>query len=404
MVKKARAALQEFIRQETSAGIILFCAAVAAMVAINSALNPYYLAFLDIPVAVQFGALEIAKPLSLWINDGLMAIFFFLVGLEVKRELLEGQLSTIEQASLPVVAAIGGMAVPALIFLYFNWTVPENIDGWAIPAATDIAFALGVLALLGKHAPLSLKILLLAIAIIDDIGAIIIIAFFYTAEVSTFSLLLAGGATMILFAMNRLGVVRTAPYILVGTFLWICVLKSGVHATLAGVIAALAIPLNAKDGSSPLKHLEHFLHPWTAFLVLPLFAFSNAGVSLAGLRPADLMAPLALGIAAGLVIGKQIGVFGFMYLATRIGLVKRPDGVTWLQLYGLACLTGIGFTMSLFIGNLAFVDPDQIETVKLGVISGSLISGLLGYCLLRFLSSSARDNRNMASDGAEFPG
>jgi len=387
MVKKMNAALREFIAQETSAGIILFCAAVAAMVAMNSAFNPYYLAFLDIPVAVQFGALEIAKPLSLWINDGLMAIFFFLVGLEVKRELLEGQLSSIEQASLPFIAAIGGMALPALVFLYFNWTVPENINGWAIPAATDIAFALGVLALLGKHAPVSLKILLLAIAIIDDIGAIIIIALFYTAEVSSFSLLLAGGGTILLFAMNRLGVIRTAPYILVGTFLWICVLKSGVHATLAGVIAALAIPLNAKDGSSPLKHLEHFLHPWTAFLVLPIFAFANAGVSLAGLQIADLMAPLALGVAAGLVVGKQVGVFGFMYLATRIGLVKRPAGVTWLQLYGLACLTGIGFTMSLFIGNLAFVDPEQIETVKLGVISGSVISGLLGYCLLRFASA-----------------
>lgn len=387
MVKKMNATLREFIAQETSAGIILFCAAVAAMVAMNSAFNPYYLAFLDIPVAVQFGALEIAKPLSLWINDGLMAIFFFLVGLEVKRELLEGQLSSIEQASLPFIAAIGGMALPALVFLYFNWTVPENINGWAIPAATDIAFALGVLALLGKHAPVSLKILLLAIAIIDDIGAIIIIALFYTAEVSSFSLLLAGGGTILLFAMNRLGVIRTAPYILVGTFLWICVLKSGVHATLAGVIAALAIPLNAKDGSSPLKHLEHFLHPWTAFLVLPIFAFANAGVSLAGLQIADLMAPLALGIAAGLVVGKQVGVFGFMYLATRIGLVKRPAGVTWLQLYGLACLTGIGFTMSLFIGNLAFVDPEQIETVKLGVISGSVISGLLGYCLLRFASA-----------------
>jgi len=389
MVKKLGNALQEFIAQETSAGIILFCAAVAAMVAINSALNPYYLAFLDIPVAVQFGGLEIAKPLALWINDGLMAIFFFLVGLEVKRELLEGQLSSIEQASLPAIAAVGGMALPALVFLYFNWTVPENVNGWAIPAATDIAFALGVLALLGKHAPVSLKILLLAIAIIDDIGAIVIIALFYTAEVSGFSLLLAGGGTLLLFAMNRLGVIRTAPYILVGIFLWICVLKSGVHATLAGVIAALAIPLSAKDGSSPLKHLEHILHPWTAFLVLPIFAFANAGVSLAGLQIADLMAPLALGIAAGLVIGKQIGVFGFMYLATRIGLVKRPAGVTWLQLYGLACLTGIGFTMSLFIGNLAFVDPDQIETVKLGVISGSLISGVLGYCLLRLASSKA---------------
>jgi len=387
MVKKISAALQEFIAQETSAGIVLFCAAVAAMVAINSALNPYYLAFLDIPVAMQFGALEIAKPLSLWINDGLMAIFFFLVGLEVKRELIEGQLSSVEQAALPAVAAIGGMALPALVFLYFNWTVPQNINGWAIPAATDIAFALGVLALLGKHAPLSLKVLLLAIAIIDDIGAIIIIALFYTAEVSSFSLLLAGGGTMVLFAMNRLGVIRTAPYILVGIFLWICVLKSGVHATLAGVIAALAIPLNAKDGSSPLKHLEHFLHPWTAFLVLPIFAFANAGVSLAGLQIADLMAPLALGIAAGLVVGKQVGVFGFMFLATKVGLVKRPAGVSWLQLYGLACLTGIGFTMSLFIGNLAFVDPEQIETVKLGVISGSVISGLLGYSLLRFASA-----------------
>ncbi|MGB5484498.1 Na+/H+ antiporter NhaA [Parasphingorhabdus sp.] len=384
MVKKMRTALQEFIALESSAGIILFGAAVLAMVAINGPFGSYYLGFLDIPVALQFGGLEIAKPLALWINDGLMAIFFFLIGLEVKRELLEGQLSSIEQASLPAIAALGGMAIPALVFVYFNWNMPENINGWAIPAATDIAFALGVLALLGKHAPVSLKILLLAIAIIDDIGAILIIALFYTTEVSSLSLLLAGAGTMLLFAMNRLGVIRTAPYILVGIFLWICVLKSGVHATLAGVIAALAIPLNAKDGSSPLKHLEHFLHPWTAFLILPLFAFANAGVSLAGLRLDDLMAPLALGIAAGLVVGKQLGVFGFMFLATKAGLVKRPDGVSWLQLYGLACLTGIGFTMSLFIGNLAFVDGAQIETVKLGVISGSLVSGLLGYCLLRW--------------------
>ena len=361
MVKKMGNALQEFIAQETSAGIILFCAAVAAMVAVNSALNPHYLAFLDIPVAIQFGGFEIAKPLALWINDGLMAIFFFLVGLEVKRELMEGQLSSVEQASLPLIAAVGGMVLPAAVFVYFNWSIAENINGWAIPAATDIAFALGVLALLGKHAPVSLKILLLAIAIIDDIGAIIIIALFYTAEVSSTSLMLAGVGTVILFVMNRMGVVRIAPYVLVGAFLWVCVLKSGVHATLAGVVAALAIPLNAKDGSSPLKHLEHILHPWTAFL--------------------------ALGIAAGLVVGKQLGVFGFMFLATKVGLVQRPAGVSWLQLYGLACLTGIGFTMSLFIGNLAFADPEQIETVKLGVISGSVISGVLGYCLLRFASA-----------------
>ncbi len=387
MVKKMGSALQQFIAQETSAGIVLFFAAAAAMIAMNSALNPYYLAFLDIPVAVQFGALEIAKPLALWINDGLMAIFFFLVGLEVKRELMEGQLSSAEQASLPLIAAVGGMALPAAVFAYFNWGVADNINGWAIPAATDIAFALGVLALLGKHAPVSLKILLLAIAIIDDIGAIIIIALFYTAEVSSVSLMLAGAGTVLLFAMNRLGVVRTAPYILVGIFLWICVLKSGVHATLAGVIAALAIPLYARDGSSPLKHLEHMLHPWTAFLVLPIFAFANAGVSLAGLQLSDLMAPLALGVAAGLVVGKQLGVFGFMFLATRAGLVRQPSGVSWLQLYGLACLTGIGFTMSLFIGNLAFADPDQIETVKLGVITGSLVSGVLGYAVLRWASS-----------------
>ncbi len=388
MVKKMRTALQEFIAQETSAGIVLFFAAVLAMVAVNSAFNPYYIAFLNIPVEVQFGALEIAKPLSLWINDGLMAIFFFLVGLEVKRELLEGQLSSVEQASLPAIAAVGGMAIPAAIFAWINWDMPQNLGGWAIPAATDIAFALGVLALLGKHAPVSLKILLLAIAIIDDIGAIIIIALFYTAEVSSMSLMLAGIGTVVLFAMNRLGVTRVAPYILVGTFLWVCVLKSGVHATLAGVIAALAIPLNARDGTSPLKHLEHILHPWTAFMVLPIFAFANAGVSLSGLQPSDLLAPLALGIAAGLVIGKQLGVFGFMFIATKLGVVKRPEGVSWMQLYGLACLTGIGFTMSLFIGNLAFTDPSQIETVKLGVITGSLVSGVLGYCLLRFGSRS----------------
>ncbi|GAA0484640.1 Na+/H+ antiporter NhaA [Parasphingorhabdus litoris] len=384
MAGKMRTALMEFVARETSAGIVLFVAALLAMIAVNSAFSPYYLAFLNIPVVAQFGALEIAKPLSLWINDGLMAIFFFLVGLEVKREILEGELSSLNKAALPAIAAVGGMAVPAAVFLYFNWNIASNISGWAIPAATDIAFALGVLALLGKHAPLSLKVLLLAIAIIDDIGAIIIIALFYTAEVSSFSLMLSAVGIVILILMNRLGVVRVAPYILVGTFLWICVLKSGVHATLAGVIAALSIPLNSKDGTSPLKHLEHILHPWTAFMVLPIFAFANAGVSLAGLQISDLFAPLALGIAAGLVIGKQVGVFGFMFVAAKIGMIKRPMGVSWLQLYGLACLTGIGFTMSLFIGNLAFVDPAQIETVKLGVISGSLISGLLGYMILRF--------------------
>ncbi len=381
MVKDA---LKDFIARETSAGIVLITAALLAIIAVNSALDVYYLAILNIPVAILFGNLEIAKPLSLWINDGLMAIFFFLVGLEVKREVAEGQLSSIQKASLPIVAAVGGMAIPAAIFVWINIESPENINGWAIPAATDIAFALGVLGLLGKRAPQSLKILLLAVAIIDDIGAIIIIALFYTEDVSTISLVLSGIGTAILMAMNRLGVVRTAPYILVGIFLWICVLKSGIHATLAGVIAALAVPLSEKDGGSPLKHLEHILHPWIAFLVLPIFAFANAGVSLSGIKVSDLMEPLALGIAAGLVIGKQIGVLGFMFLATKTGLVQKPNEVSWMQLYGLACLTGIGFTMSLFIGNLAFSDPVQIETAKLGVMGGSLISGVMGYCVLRF--------------------
>ncbi|NNC73375.1 MAG: Na+/H+ antiporter NhaA [Sphingomonadaceae bacterium] len=383
MPERMRSAVQEFIAKETSAGIVLFAAAILAMIAVNSPLASAYSALFALPVEVQFGALEIAKPFGLWINDGLMAIFFFLIGLEVKREILEGQLSSFDRAALPAVAAVGGMAIPAMVFVYFNWGSPENLNGWAIPAATDIAFALGVLALLGKRVPLALKTLLLAIAIIDDIGAVIIIAIFYTANVSTLSLGLAAIGTALLFIMNRMGEMRTSAYVLVGVFLWVCVLKSGVHATLAGVVAALAIPLNAKDGSSPLKAMEHGLHYWVAFAILPIFAFANAGVSLAGIQLADLLAPLALGIAAGLVIGKQIGVFGFLWLAIRLGIAKRPEGVGWMQLYGLACLTGIGFTMSLFIGNLAFVGLAQIETVKLGVLSGSLISGIIGYLLLR---------------------
>ena len=383
-----RPALADFLAKETSAGLFLFAAAIVAMVAVNSFLAPWYLAFLNVPVEVQVGALEIAKPLSLWINDGLMAIFFFLVGLEVKREVMEGQLSSFDQAALPAIAAVGGMAIPAAVFVALNAGEPQNLNGWAIPAATDIAFALGVLALLGPRAPASLKILLLAIAIIDDIGAVLIIAFFYTAEVSGLSLGLAAIGVAGLFVMNRMGVTRIAPYVLVGVFLWTCVLKSGVHATLAGVVAALFIPLSDKEGGSPLKHLEHILHPWTAFAILPIFAFANAGVSFAGLSVSDLTAPLALGIAAGLVVGKQVGVFGFLFAAVKFGLAQRPAGVGWAQLYGLACLTGIGFTMSLFIGNLAFVDAEQIETVKLGVISGSLVSGLIGYAVLRFVGGA----------------
>ena len=379
----ARRAIEEFLAKETAAGFLLFAAAMAAVLAVNSPLSALYAGLLRTPVELRVGFLEIAKPLILWINDGLMALFFFLIGLEVKREIVEGELASLERATLPLLAAIGGMALPALVFVGINWGQPANLRGWAIPAATDIAFALGVLALLGSRAPPALKILLLAIAIIDDIGAIAIIALFYTAEVSGVALGLAALGLVGLVALNLAGVARIAPFALIGIFLWACVLKSGVHATLAGVVTALAVPLTGSGGASPLKHLEHALHPWIAFAVLPLFAFGNAGVALTGLGLNDLLAPLPLGIALGLVAGKQLGVLGGMAAATRLGLARLPPGVTWRQLYALACLTGIGFTMSLFIGGLAFAGPQEIEAVKIGVIAGSLFSGLLGYVLLR---------------------
>ena len=390
MIRQLRPAMREFLAQETTGGYFLFLAAILAMVVVNSPLAGIYSGLWQTPVEVRVGALEIAKPLFLWVNDGLMAVFFFLIGLEVKREIIEGELSSFDKAGLPIVAAIGGMAIPAMVFVGINWDMPANLTGWAIPAATDIAFALGVLALLGNRVPVALKVLLLAIAIIDDIGAILIIALFYTADLSLMALLLGAVAVVALFLLNRLGVMRVAPYILIATVLWVCVLKSGVHATLAGVVAALAIPLRGQgEGQSPLKHLEHILHPWVAFMVLPIFAFANAGVDLSGISVADLMAPLPLGIAMGLVVGKQVGIFGFAYAATATGLVKKPEEISWLQLYGLACLAGIGFTMSLFIGTLAFGDGAQMEQVKLGVIVGSLVSGLLGYLLLR-LSGQAK--------------
>lgn len=385
-----RRVIAEFIARETTAGFVLFAAATAALLATNTALAPIYSAFLHVPVELRVGTFAIAKPLLLWINDGLMALFFFLIGLEVKREIVEGELSSLHKAGLPVIAALGGMAMPALIFIAINGGESANLQGWAIPAATDIAFALGVLALLGKGIPAGLKILLLAIAIIDDIGAIAIIAVFYTSTVSILALALAALAATVLLVLNRLGVTRLSVYALVGVVLWVCVLKSGVHATLAGVLAALAIPLKARDGSSPLKHLEHTLHPWITFGVLPIFAFANAGVSFAGVSWPMLLAPLPLGIAVGLVVGKQLGVLGFMAAAIRIGWARLPAGVSWLQLYGLACLTGIGFTMSLFIGNLAFDDTQKMEAVKVGVMLGSAISGITGYLLLR---ASARKTR-----------
>ncbi|HEX9771662.1 MAG TPA: Na+/H+ antiporter NhaA [Kiloniellales bacterium] len=384
------ATIREFLRLEAAAGIVLVMAAGLALVMANSALAPFYRVFLEVPVVVQVGALTLAKPLLLWINDGLMAIFFLLVGLEIKREVLQGELSSWSQASLPGLAALGGMAVPAVIYVLINLGDPVTLRGWAIPTATDIAFALGVLALLGSRVPAALKIFLLALAIMDDLGAIVIIAVFYTADLSVISLGLAAAGIVMLALFNVFGVVRLAAYVMVGLAVWVCVVKSGVHATLAGVAVAFFIPLKAKteDARSPLEHLEHTLHPWVAFAILPFFAFANAGVSLEGLTPASLFTPVPLGVAAGLFIGKQVGVFGFTYGAVRLGLARRPEGVTWLQVSGLALLTGIGFTMSLFIGTLAFDDMAHATGVRLGVLAGSLLSAVGGYVLLRLSSPS----------------
>lgn len=377
--------IQDFLRLETSAGFVLMAVALLALIANNSPLAGLYSGFLSTPVEIQFGAFEIAKPLLLWINDGLMAIFFFLVGLEIKREVIAGELSSFDKAAMPLFAAVGGILAPAAIFVFLNAGDPIAVQGWAIPAATDIAFALGVLALVGSRVPVSLKILLLAVAIIDDLAAIIIIAVFYTQDLSLVALGLGGVGTIGLVILNRMGVMRITPYALLGVFIWACVLKSGVHATLAGVVTALAIPLKTKDPKveSPLYRAEHGLHIWVAFLILPLFAFANAGVSLKGISVADLVAPLPLGIALGLFFGKQIGVFSLSYLAVKLKLAKLPTGANWAQVYGIACLTGVGFTMSLFIGTLAFEGDALLNAVRLGVLMGSIASGVLGYVLLR---------------------
>jgi Na+:H+ antiporter, NhaA family len=384
---KVRGALA-FFHHEAAGGLLLVIAALVALLASNSPLDRLYDGFLDTPVAVRIGPLAIDKPLLLWINDGLMAIFFFLVGLEIKRELLRGELSTFRQAVLPAVAAIGGMVAPAIIYLAVTAEDPVAHRGWAIPAATDIAFAVGVLALLGPRIPASLKIFLLALAIIDDLGAIIIIAVFYTEQLSLTSLLLAAAGITVLVTLNVRGVTRLAPYVLTGLFIWVCVLKSGVHATLAGVVVALAIPLTgkAKDEPSLLEQLEESLHPWVAFAVLPLFAFANAGVSLRELSLGQLLEPIPLGIAAGLFAGKAIGIFGAAWIAVMGGVAGKPEGATWPQILGVAVLGGIGFTMSLFIGMLAFPEPAQAAPLRLGVLAGSLLSAVVGYLLLALVS------------------
>ncbi len=375
---------QAFFQHEAAGGIVLMLAAVLALILDNSPLSTLYDALLKTPVVIQIGAFSIDKPLLLWINDGLMAIFFFFIGLEIKREIVDGQLSNVQQASLPVIAAIGGMAIPAAIYIALNYDDPVALTGWAIPAATDIAFALGVLALLGPRVPVALKVFLLALAIIDDLGAIIIIALFYTSKLSVSVLAIAAVGTAVLAFLNWRRVTGIAPYLVTGLVIWVCVLKSGVHATLAGVIIALFIPLRLQDetGQSPLKRVEHGLAPWVAFGVMPIFAFANAGVDLRGLSLAALFAGIPLGIAAGLFLGKQIGIVGFVWAGVKLGLAKLPAGVTWMQIYGVSLLAGIGFTMSLFIGTLAFADPEHAAAVRIGVLTGSIFSGLLGFIIL----------------------
>jgi NhaA family Na+:H+ antiporter len=373
---------------EAASGLLLIAAAALALIVNNSPLSHYYTAFLDVPVAVQIGALQIAKPSLLWINDGLMALFFLLIGLEVKRELLEGQLSKPSQVVLPGAAAIGGMVVPALIYWFINKDYPDALGGWAIPMATDIAFALGVLALLGKRVPVSLKLFLMTLAIIDDLGAIIVIAVFYSSELSGVSLLLAAACLIVLIAMNRMGVIKVAPYMIVGLILWVCVLKSGVHATLAGVTLAFCIPLRTKNSeTSPLMSIEHALHPWVAYAILPLFAFANAGVSLAGVSMHSFVSHVPMGIAAGLLIGKTLGVFGLTWIAIKTGMAALPAGANWGQVFGVAILCGIGFTMSLFVGSLAFVaGSDYVGMDRMGILTGSILAALIGYGVTLFFS------------------
>ena len=385
-----QSAVMRFIHHEATAGLILVMAAAAALVVTNIGYADSYHHFLELPVSVHIGSIGLDKHLIHWINDGLMAIFFFLVGLEIKREVLEGSLSSRDQIILPAMAAVGGMAAPALIFAFFNWGNAETMGGWAIPAATDIAFALGALALLGSRIPLSLKVFLLTLATLDDLGAIIIIAIFYTSDLSLMGVALAGVALAGLVVLNRMKIDKTAPYIFLGLAMWVFVLQSGVHATLAGVAVALTIPLKKNDGSDFIHHIEEGLHPYVKFLILPLFAFANAGIPLSGFSFGTLTQSLPLGITAGLVLGKPLGIMFAVTVSIMLGFAKLPDRATWTHVFGVACLAGIGFTMSLFIGTLAFSSVEKIDAVRVGVMTGSLISMFFGVCVL-FLSSRSSE-------------
>ncbi len=396
-----------FLKMEASGGILLGIAAILALIVANTPLYSFYDYILHgIKFTIGFSEsagdmhFEVKKPILLWINDGFMAIFFFLVGLEIKREVKSGELSTRSRALLPAVAAVGGMVVPALIYWFINMDTPENLNGWAIPAATDIAFALGVLSLLGTRAPVRLKILLTAIAIIDDLGAILIIAFFYTSNLQLEPLYFAGVAMIGLAILNARCVTKTAPYILLGIIVWVAVLKSGVHATLAGVVTALFIPVVSKKDPNitPCKDLEHALHPWVAFFILPIFAFANAGVPFEGMGFHSLGDPTTLGIILGLVVGKQVGIFSMLWLAVKAGWSPMPSGTNWMHLYAVSALCGIGFTMSLFIGGLAFDDMEHQAAIRLGVLVGSTISAIVGYCILRYAPACSKTADQTAAE------
>ena len=387
---------KRFLKLESASGIILILAALLAIGLANSALAEHYQSFLNTQLQVRIAALDINKPLLLWINDGFMAIFFLLVGLEVKREMLEGALSSRVQATFPAIAAVGGMLAPALIYAFFNYEDEVTRAGWAIPAATDIAFALGVMALLGKRVPTSLKVFLLALAIMDDLGVIIIIALFYTQQLSLTALAVGIVATLTLLWMNRRGEDRIGLYMLVGLVLWVAVLKSGVHATLAGVIVGFMIPISGQRYASPLKHLEHALHPWSAYLILPLFAFANAGVSLDGIQLSDLLSPVPMGIILGLFIGKPLGIFTISWLSVKLGIAQLPSGVNFKQIFAVSILCGIGFTMSMFIASLAFEHGglDYGSYSRLGILVGSTLAAVIGFIALRISLPNREANQS----------
>ncbi len=400
MFKLLQKLITEFIALESAGGILLVVMAVLALIIENSPLQSVYEVFLNTHISFSLGGLGFNKSILHWINDGLMVLFFFLVGMEIKRELLVGELSSKERALLPLIAAIGGMAIPAAIYIAFNWNHPESLNGWAIPAATDIAFALGMVALLGRRVPTSIKVFLTALAILDDVGAILIIAIFYTKNINFSALIFAAVCVALLFFLNWRGITKMYLYYFLGILLWIAVLKSGVHATVAGVVLALSIPLTDPNNPdySPLRKIEDHILPWTAFVILPIFAFANAGISFSGLKISDLLHPIPLGIAFGLFFGKQIGVFLTSWIAVKLKLAKLPEGANGYHLYGVSILCGIGFTMSLFIGALAFYENQHfILFLKIGVFAGSIVSGVMGYLVLYLTSIRSKQNQLLDS-------